>query len=887
MDYNSVLADALSRVRANQSPALIVPEIPFRSKPTSDVQIRRFPVEICEFTWLKELSLPGQAIDELPPEIGQLKNLDALYLQGNRIERLPDSFSDLTGLRFANLTSNQLRSLPDGLGALSNLNTLAVAGNRITSLPPDIDERVFRCLSGLDKNPLEDSLRPILESGSGAVVAYLRSLSAGTAQYEAKLVIVGEGDVGKSSLLGALQGVPFVENRPTTHGIEIQALRLQHPAVEDRVITLNCWDFGGQEVYRISHQFFFSKRSLYVVVWNTRQGHEANGVEGWLTRLRLRIGDDARILVVATHADLRRAEIDFPSLQRSFGDVLVGHMEVDSRSGRGLAELKVCLAEEAAQLPQMGSLLSTHWINVREHLSRLEESFISYERYEEICADNDLDGAEASALSALLHDLGAIIHYAEDDGLRDFVVLQPEWLTKAIGFVLEDEQTRENGGVLEHRWLAEIWGSRNDLNYPKVLYPYFLRLMEKFDVSYRLIDEESSLVAQLVPHERPALSAVTGSTTSATGAPLRQLALQCKMDEEAPGLVSWLTVRNHRFSIGRHWRRGVELEYRQYESRAILELSDSRTLKLTVTAPSPDFFFAILRDGIEDLLRRRWPGLEFDFFIPCSSTKDCAGFFALQLVQRYREKGRTSIDCPECLESQDVGQLLTAFSPAREDELVLLQAIRAGQENMRDQLSQIESYAARAANQTRALLRAASVEVTDCPRLFTVEYADGRLGWAKKSIALHLWCEATGEEHSLATGPYRIDDWQEWVRKAARYTVLVGRVLSLFVPVATTGIADLVSSEDAELINRHLDLAKDIGGGTSELAKLVAGDDPRVDQGLQLADAVALRGFRELLFSVDPQRQFGGLRRVTTPDGHLLWLCSEHAWTYDPGLPSV
>ena len=37
-------------------------------------------------------------------------------------------------------------------------------------------------------------------------------------------------------------------------------------------MTLRTWDFGGQEVYRITHQFFFTKRALYMVVWSAREG---------------------------------------------------------------------------------------------------------------------------------------------------------------------------------------------------------------------------------------------------------------------------------------------------------------------------------------------------------------------------------------------------------------------------------------------------------------------------------------------------------------------------------------------------------------------------------------------------------------------------------------
>ena len=89
-----------------------------------------------------------------------------------------------------------------------------------------------------------------------------------------------------------------------------------------------------------------------------------------------------------------------------------------------------------------------------------------------------------------MHDLGQVIYYGDDDGLKDVIVLNPEWLTKAISHVLEDEPTRKTGGILDHTrlraHLAELHG------YPARHHPYFLRLMEKFDISYRLEGERAA-----------------------------------------------------------------------------------------------------------------------------------------------------------------------------------------------------------------------------------------------------------------------------------------------------------------------------------------------------------------------------------------------------------
>ena len=78
---------------------------------------------------------------------------------------------------------------------------------------------------------------------------YLRAKAEGQITLnEAKLILIGEGEVGKSCLLGALREDEWLESRPTTHGIEIKPVIVTHPD-SDTEISLNGWDFGGQPVY--------------------------------------------------------------------------------------------------------------------------------------------------------------------------------------------------------------------------------------------------------------------------------------------------------------------------------------------------------------------------------------------------------------------------------------------------------------------------------------------------------------------------------------------------------------------------------------------------------------------------------------------------------------
>ena len=865
------------------------------------------PEWLGSLTALTGLYLDGNELTGLPESLGRLTALTGLYLDGNKLVALPDSIGSLNALTSLYLSGNQLAALPDSLGGLTALTSLYLGSNQLRAVPRLLADRLTNgLLLKLDDNPLDDPLPELVRRGADALAAYLGSLDEtatlyeAKGQYEAKLLLVGEGNVGKTSLIAALRDAPFVEGRPTTHGIEVSPLMFRHPYL-DLDMTLRAWDFGGQHVYRVTHQFFFSRRALYVVVWKARDGQEQDQVESWLRRIRLRAGPDAITIVVATHCAERSPELDYPQLKLSFPDMLVGSFEVDSRTELGLRELREAIGRQAAQLPQMGQLISIRWVAARDEiLARAHaEPQIPYEQFAEVCERHGVVGTEVVTLAELMHDLGQVIYYGEDEGLRDIVVLDPEWLTKAISYLLEDRPTRNSGGVLDHARLRDIWQGRdNGQTYPTHYHPYFLRLMEKFDISYRLDgDELHSLVAQLVPHERPTLP---WQPRMPVPPGFRVLALVCRLAEPAPGLIPWLTVRHHRSSTGLHWRRGVFLRHpiAAYASEALLELRPSGELAVEVRAPSPDLFFNVLRDSIEDLITRRWPGLDYQLLIPCPGRKTsgapmCPGEFPLNKLLQMRERGRTSVPCWECTDDYQISVLLTGFTgPGK--------SLGAELDQMHDQLARIETgiiriegQEAKIAESVRRVLRVVSAEVTDCPRLFTVaprRPAGGRrVRFFEHHYRLTLWCEHPGYWHPWVQASYELDPPRDWFTQISPYATLIFRTLQLVVPAAGS-IADVMLSP-AQLA-RAQDYLQLMGTLVAELPGTPGEDLGRVGLGeatgqLTAAEGQALRALRAILFERDRRRTFGGMRRVQAPSGDFLWVCTDHYPEYDPGLPTV
>src|SRR5262249_337381 len=224
----------------------------------------------------------------------------------------------------------------------------------------------------------------------------------------------------------------------------------------------------------------------------------------------------------------------------------------------------------------------------------------------------------------------------------------------------------EQKGVLEHERLRHIWfdhGLADRERYPLELHPYFLRLMEKYDASYRLEGGKSSLFAQLVPNSRPELEWTDETPISDDNV---QVKLLCQMEDDPPGLIPWMIVRTHHFSTRPrlHWQRGMFLQYDPH-GRALLELR-GRELHITARASWPNYLLEILRYILERLIEERWPGLEVTFSVPCPTVdkkgQHCKGRFPLNTLHKLKAK-LESIPCITCSKDSSIEELLTGFTP--------------------------------------------------------------------------------------------------------------------------------------------------------------------------------------------------------------------------------
>jgi len=140
-------------------------------------------------------------------------------------------------------------------------------------------------------NPLKSIPTELKSKGGLMILSWLNALNSGVrACNRIKLMIVGDGNVGKTSLVNCLLDKKKGKKQGTiaTDGIDITNWVEPLSTAQKGEIIFNIWDFAGQEVYYATHQFFLSNRAIYLVVFNIMDENLCK-VDYWLKSIHSKV----------------------------------------------------------------------------------------------------------------------------------------------------------------------------------------------------------------------------------------------------------------------------------------------------------------------------------------------------------------------------------------------------------------------------------------------------------------------------------------------------------------------------------------------------------------------------------------------------------------------
>ncbi|MBS9773466.1 MAG: leucine-rich repeat domain-containing protein, partial [Trichodesmium erythraeum GBRTRLIN201] len=598
-------------------------------------QLTSMPESITKLSNLTELYLDGNQLTRLPESITKLSNLTKLDLRNNQLTRLPESITKLSNLTKLNLSWNKLTSLPESIGKLSNLTSLYLRDNQLTILPESITTLSNLGWLYLNNNPLENPPIEIATKGIQEIRDYFQQEREKGIDYiyEAKLLIVGEGGAGKTTLANKILDQNYqLKDEDTTKGIEVHQYKFQTKNQND--FQINIWDFGGQEIYHATHQFFLTKRSLYTLVADTRK--EDTDFYYWLNVVELLSGNSP-LLIVKNEKQERKREINQRALQGQFTNIKEV-LATNLKTNRGLEEIIREIEHHISKLPHVGSRLPKTWKQVREILELDSRNYISLEEYLSICEQNGFEKREYKLqLSGYLHDLGICLHFQDDPLLNKTVILKPEWGTAAVYKALDNQTVRNNFGEFTKDDLANIWNEEKYVNMRDEL----LQLMIRFKLCYKIYGNSQTYIApQLLTENQPEYDWDESNN----------LILRYTYEFLPKGIITQFIVAMHKDIEEQKyvWKSGVILK--KNETRAeVIEYYNIREIKIRVSGREKQYLMTIVTYEFDKIHSSYNNRLKYNQLIPCNcnvcQNNQNPTSYKFEILKNRINNGKETIEC--------------------------------------------------------------------------------------------------------------------------------------------------------------------------------------------------------------------------------------------------
>jgi internalin A len=418
---------------------------------------------------------------------------------------------DLETLQKLGCQNLKLSSFPRKLLFCENLEQLMLFGGNIPGIPEEVLSSNQKQFFNFSNNCLPALRAHILDLEPEAIP--INSI---------KILVLGNGDVGKTQLCRHLAAEPFDPTVPTTHGIAVRTI----PPLTEENATQYLWDFGGQDVYHSAHTLFMRTAAVFVVLWtpelealaasdnnNDDPLERRHPLTYWLEYVRTLGRPDSPVLVVRSQCDHPGQAVAVPpvdaALLQSFGCLRVCNFS--ARTRRGAASLQEALADASTYLRDRDGISSIGrgrhlvwqqleaWRQADQQLlapQRLHRT-LSQAEFARLCEQTG-GVSSPEALLRFLHNKGVVFH--SPDLFHDRIILDQSWALDAVYAVFDRGSTytliTANDGRLTPSLLAaSVWR-----NYEPEAQRLFLSLMRTCGIvfPYRQADADLGLEAEYV-----------------------------------------------------------------------------------------------------------------------------------------------------------------------------------------------------------------------------------------------------------------------------------------------------------------------------------------------------------------------------------------------------
>jgi small GTP-binding protein len=158
-----------------------------------------------------------------------------------------------------------------------------------------------------------------------------------------KVVVAGDGAVGKTSLVRRYCEGKFETSRVMTIGVDFQTKLVHLPA---GLVKLSIWDMAGQDRFAVMRAGFYRGSRAAALVFDLTTGESLSHLETWREEI-LKAVPNQKFVLVGNKVDLLRA-VESQTAAEYAARISARYVETSAATGEGVPRMFEALAQLAS-----------------------------------------------------------------------------------------------------------------------------------------------------------------------------------------------------------------------------------------------------------------------------------------------------------------------------------------------------------------------------------------------------------------------------------------------------------------------------------------------------------------------------------------------------------
>ena len=446
---------------------------------------------LTNLTLLQELNLGNTKVNDISALSG-LKALKTLDLSGVEINDI-SALSGLTDLKLLNIQNSKITEIPESILELD----LCFNTEKNDYFPWFSNDGIFIYGLTLIDQPIE-----IFSQGKELIREYYREVDQVPVN-ECKVIFLGDAESGKTySIKRLLNKGELLEDfdGEATPGIEITVSPIKLAGTD---ISINYWDFGGQEIQHSMHRVFLTERTVYVVFLNARQDDLMDErARYWMENIKA-FAPDAPVLVVINKID----QNEYPRFNErgfidSYGNQIKKVIRLSAKEDEKqvfLDKLQGNINSIIIDLPTVSKKIPRPWKNLMGDVREMTDHYLTTEQFIKKCQAKNIKNYEEihDELVDLFQVIGISFCYYKNRSVADYMLLNPKWMLNALYTIVTNGKTVAQNGVITQDNLYDLLEKKTvngvtirrvipELRYKGFEVNYILGVIRMYGLSYSL-----------------------------------------------------------------------------------------------------------------------------------------------------------------------------------------------------------------------------------------------------------------------------------------------------------------------------------------------------------------------------------------------------------------